>query len=136
MPKDITCKHCGKINQHHSFQCSLIRKPIKTHNHKESGSLPVVQKLKSKISPVSDKQKMRLAKYYKLRLEYLNEHQRCEANLLGCSHYATEIHHKKSKIGEDLYNNFLAICRNCHRFIHDVMPLDEAIEKGLMIRRV
>lgn len=27
--KPIICKHCSAVNKHHSFQCSLVRKPIK-----------------------------------------------------------------------------------------------------------
>jgi hypothetical protein len=27
--KDNVCKHCGAVNQHFSFQCPVVRKPIK-----------------------------------------------------------------------------------------------------------
>jgi len=43
----------------------------------------------------------------------------CEARLPGCSLNATDIHHKKGRIGVNYLDttNFLAVCRACHNLI-------------------
>lgn len=130
MPKDITCKHCLKINQHHSFQCSLIRKPIKTHNHKESGSLPVIQKLKSKpISPVSDKQKIRLAEYRVVRDKFFKDNPVCQ--FPECSSTDIQLHHSRGRVGSLLTDaeHFRSLCDKHHRYC-ELNPI-EAKRLGL-----
>lgn len=63
----------------------------------------------------SDKQKERLKKYMILRDKHLLEHPTCEV----CNkNQAVEIHHKKGRLGENLYNFLIAICRDCHIKIH------------------
>lgn len=75
---------------------------------------PIPKSIKKK----SDKLKKKEGEYHKVRLEYLNIHQTCEARLPGCTKYATDIHHKK---GRGIYltdvSTFLAVCRTCHNFI-------------------
>ncbi len=58
----------------------------------------------------------------RVRSEYLNKHPNCEAKRPSiCCFDATEIHHKKGRIGDNLTdsNYFLAVCRNCHNWIED-----------------
>lgn len=132
MPKTVICKHCNKEGHYQTFCPSKPRKAIE-----KSQSLGKDRKsVKSaKIKPVSDKQKQRLVKYHKLRLEYLNAHSKCEANLENCTKFSTEIHHKASRDGDNLFKHFCAVCRNCHTFIHDKLSLEEGIELGLLIRK-
>lgn len=130
--KTPLCKHCGKEGHYQTFCPSKPRKPIE-----KSQSLGESRKSlkRAVIKPVSDKQKKRLAEYHKLRLEYLNIHSKCEARLEGCTKDATEIHHKASRDGDNLFKHFCSVCRNCHRTIHDKLSLEEGIELGLLIRK-
>lgn len=94
-----------------------------------------IEKPKS-IKPVSTKMQATLDDYGKKRLAYLIIHSTCQAGLVDCTGQATEIHHKAGKIGE-LYtkvSNFLAVCRNCHRWITDNSK--EAIELNLSNSRL
>lgn len=84
---------------------------------------------KTKISPISQKEKERKKLYKILRKDYLKEHPKCEI----CGNEAGEIHHKSGRIGENLFNHFMAICRNCHVKIHDQMSHEEAVEKGYIL---
>jgi hypothetical protein len=90
---------------------------------------------KSKIKPVSESLKNKLIIYNKLRLEYLDKHPVCQANIYKCTTTATEIHHKQGRVGNLLNDTtkWLAVCRSCHTYI-TVNP-KEAIEKGLSIKR-
>lgn len=78
----------------------------------------------------------RQKKYKKERDKFMGEHPFCEARLEGCGFRATDCHHKKKRRGDDLFNPeyFMALCRSCHNFIEDKMPMDEAVEKGFRIR--
>jgi len=70
----------------------------------------------TKIPPVSSRNKERQVEYLRLREEYLRTHPKCEVcNLQD----ATEIHHKRGRIGENLFNDFLAVDRDCHRQIEE-----------------
>lgn len=87
------------------------------------------------IRKVSKKRAKENREYAKVRKEYLEDNPNCEANLLGCTTGATDIHHKK---GRGLFlcdpRHFLAVCRNCHCFIED-NPL-EAKEMGFSESRL
>ena len=74
--------------------------------------------------------------YSKIRKEYLEEHPYCEAKVPGvCTLGATEIHHKKGRIGELLTNKefFLAICNSCHLWVES-HPI-ESRRRGFSLRR-
>lgn len=71
---------------------------------------------RKKIAWQSESYKERIRKYKALREEYLKEHPFCEV----CNaHPATEIHHKKKRHGENLFQHFLAVDRECHRLIEE-----------------
>lgn len=73
-----------------------------------------INKKEYKIVRVSKVGKDRTKRYSKLRALYLNKHQICEV----CNHkQATEIHHKRGRDGDNLFNHFLAVCRDCHQMI-------------------
>jgi len=88
------------------------------------------------ISPVSTKRRVEMDEYGKKRVAYLAIHSTCQAGLVECTGQATEIHHKAGRVGE-LYtkvSNFLAVCRNCHRFIEE--NPEEAKHLGLSESRL
>lgn len=89
------------------------------------------------IKPVSDKKKVEDKEYFILREQYLGLHSSCEAKLEGCTLTSQEIHHlyfgsDRSKHYTD-FENVKAVCRSCHRFIHDKLSTEDAVELGLRI---
>jgi hypothetical protein len=102
------CESCWKLKNH---------KPIKASKS---------------INPVSRNQRKRNNKYLELRFIYLKEHPLCEVE--GCTHKATEIHHKAGRTGDSLYMYFLAVCNECHRRIEE--NPDWAKENGYSISRL
>lgn len=72
----------------------------------------------------------RRAKYKKLRAEYFEEHPSCEV----CGSPAHDIHHKRGRDGDNLFNDFLAVCRTCHDII-EANP-DWARAKGYTLSRL
>jgi hypothetical protein len=87
---------------------------------KKCASLSVKKK---PIAKMSVKRKVENVEYLKLRLEYLNEHQKCEIKLACCTIWAIDIHHLYS--GKDRqshftdFDNVKAVCRSCHNWIHE-----------------
>ena len=72
------------------------------------------------IKPRSDKRSKEETIYKDLRRQYLNQHDLCKAKIVSnCSVAATEIHHKKGRIGFLLINTtfWLPVCRACHNWI-------------------
>lgn len=88
------------------------------------------------IRKVSKKQSANLRLYAKVREETLFENPNCQAITEHCSYNATEIHHKKGRIGELLTDKryFLAVCRNCHTWIEEHPK--EAKELGFSVSRL
>ena len=78
----------------------------------------VDKKKPAKINLVSDKEKVRLAKYRKVRDKFMKENPKCQCN---CGKDSTDLHHKmENRRGEALadVNQFMAVCRSCHSAIH------------------
>jgi len=88
------------------------------HSSKDNTQKPT----KSAIPPVSSKRKKKDAEYLKLRERYLSDNPLCMVKVNGCSHNATDVHHKFSGSDRDTYylvqSTWLAVCRNCHDFLH------------------
>ena len=59
------------------------------------------------------------AAYSVLREQFLKHHPCCQARIPGCSIVATDIHHKKGRVGKLFLDDseFLAVCRMCHAWI-------------------
>jgi len=98
----LTAKRC---NMHYwNYRASL--KPVK------------IKEIGKPIPKVSARQLERLAKYRKVRNEFM-VNKKCEANLQGCTIKATDLHHAKGKIGDLLTDKrfFKALCRSCHSYI-------------------
>jgi hypothetical protein len=88
------------------------------------------------IRKVSKKRAQQNRQYAKVRLEYLETHPVCEANLQECLKVADEIHHRKGRTNDLLCNPeyFLAVCWNCHVWI-ELHP-KEAKELGFSLSRL
>lgn len=140
--KRVICKHCGAINQHHSFQCNTQRKPIKvkivTKEWKAKQADIKASKPRTKIKPISDKQAKINAAYKVLHKAFMERNPFCVARFEGvCTGQAKELHHcifgsnkRKHYLNE---TTFRAVCSECHRHIHDKMDSDELIKLGLRI---
>lgn len=78
---------------------------------------------KSIIPRVSAKRAKKDAEYLKLRERYLTENPLCKVNVLGCMHYATDIHHTRAGKDRDVYyliqSTWIPICRVCHSYVHE-----------------
>lgn len=101
--------------------------------------LGIPEKVKDKpkaIPKVSEKQLQRLAKYRKVRDQFMKDHPQCQARLKGCTIKATDIHHARGKVGDLLTDKryFKALCRDCHSYL-EVHP-NEAKEKGFSLSRL
>lgn len=102
---------------------------------KKVAKIAGLTQLRTPIKKVSDKRAKANIAYTSLRKIYMEQHPHCQAALRGvCTHEANDIHHLFwSKDREKYMNDFanvMAVCRQCHVFIHSVMTKDEAINKG------
>lgn len=125
-----TTEFCGSCNRTHR---KVAQNRVKEQQKKElrlSKPMPT----RSKVKPVSDKQKERLDEYKVLRWEYLIAHPKCEMRLIGCEDTATEIHHTAGR-GKQLnvVSSWKATCRHCHSTLHDKLSASEARGKGLKL---
>lgn len=81
---------------------------------------PQKAKKRYKIPQFSKKRAAQNQQYSKARKEFLTENPICQVRSLpGCDYYASEIHHKAGRVGDNLTDksNFLATCRYCHQKI-------------------
>lgn len=78
-----------------------------------------LKRKRAAIRPVSEKRKAQNKRYLKLRLEFLRDHQMCQAP--NCQNFSTEVHHINSRSGEMLldFTQCVALCGICHRMVHD-----------------
>jgi hypothetical protein len=89
------------------------------------------------IPPRSQKRSKEERLYAAKRIIFIQEHPMCEAHISGiCTEYATEVHHKKGRIGDDLLDetHWLALCHMCHDYIENHREF--AMEKGFSIKRI
>lgn len=73
--------------------------------------------------------------YNAKKKKHLKDNPYCQARLIGCSKRSIDLHHKAGRVGSNYLNEetFMAVCRNCHSKIHDVLSSKEAKEKDLKI---
>lgn len=59
--------------------------------------------------------------YSVLREQFMKNHPLCQARIPGCNINATDIHHKKGRVGNLFLDDseFLAVCRMCHTWIEN-----------------
>lgn len=89
------------------------------------------------IAPRSQKRSKEERLYSAKRVLFLLDFPMCQANIQGvCKGQATEVHHKKGRIGNDLLDetNWLALCHNCHEYVENNREF--AMEKGYSIKRI
>ena len=76
----------------------------------------------SVIPRVSAKRAKKDTEYSKLRERYLTENSMCMIKVAGCTHGATDVHHKYNGANRDAFylvqSTWLAACRNCHDWVH------------------
>ena len=96
---------------------------------KEAKTLNTPVKLNAKIKKVSDKRAGELARYSRLKAQYIAIHQICE--VVGCNKQAVDIHHQKGRENDLLMdtNYWMAICRDHH--VYYTEHSKEAIEQGI-----
>lgn len=119
------CKTCGKefklfrtTDKYCSLEC-VESKPQK------KSAVP--------IKPVSDKMTKELAKYRRLRSQYLEATPTCEVR--GCNRASSEIHHRRGRLQYlCVVKYFLAVCRPCHLWI-EANP-EAAKEQGYSVDRL
>jgi hypothetical protein len=102
-PKKKECSGCGKItyiwkNQSGERYCKYCWSSQQAKQGTKKPTMP--------IRAVSPKRKKKDEEYSKLRKRYLEENPLCKGRITGCTHNATDVHHK------------LPVCRNCHNWIH------------------
>lgn len=93
----------------------LERKPLKKRVSEANEQLMLKR---NRVNPISKKQVKRINEYRFVRNVYLDENPECEK----CGGVANEIHHKLHiRTGKALTETkyFMAICRPCHKFVHD-----------------
>ena len=76
-------------------------------------------------------------KEYSIRRKiFLTANPMCQAHLIGCQNVASQVHHKKGRIGKLLLNMtwWLAVCDSCHHWIEN--HPEEAKEKGFSLSRL
>lgn len=107
-----------------------------SHNHetrKAEREASKPKKIAHTIRKRSVREAERMKEYNKVRAEYLETHQHCEAKLIGCLGLATDIHHTKDRLGDNLTTHIISVCRRCHSQIHDKLSAQLRREKGLLI---
>jgi AMMECR1 domain-containing protein len=86
-------------------------------------------------APISSKMKVTLDEYGKKRVAFLALHRVCQANLVGCTGQATDVHHKAGRgINHNKMSTWIAVCRTCHQWIEE--NPQEAKELGLSESRL
>ena len=123
------CKFNGCLNR------SILDYCKREHDHLN----PKKEKLKKArvpVNKVSDKERVRQQQYRKARIAFLKQIPYCEVRAEGCTHQATEVHHKAGRIGENLLDvsTWLSTCHNCHEKIEQQPKW--AKENGFSISRL
>lgn len=132
-PKKKLCSGCGEM--------TFIWKNVsgnKLCKQCATTGVAIKPSIKAKpIPPRSQKRSKEERLYAAKRIIFIQEHPMCEAHISGiCTEYATEVHHKKGRIGEDLLDetHWLALCHMCHDYIENNREF--AMEKGFSIKRI
>jgi hypothetical protein len=104
----------------------MKRTPLKRKTPLHRGTFTLKR---TRVNPVSTKQRKRASLYTTQRKAYLAEHSICEV----CGRRdATDIHHKAGRGGRtNDESTFTAVCRECHDWIHH-HPAD-ARAKGFLV---
>ncbi len=116
--------------------CQFCWSKIKPQTPLKQSALPKSQK---PIPKQSDRRKKLDAAYSILRNEYMKNHPKCMAMLVGCTLNSEHCHHlfwgKDREQHMNDFSNVMAICASCHRSVHDKLSAEEAIEMGFKKQR-
>lgn len=131
-PKLKKCSGCHKDKY---LWSSIPPRCKDCHNKSKYSDKEEKPKVK-KIAQFSDKRKKELALYRTERDIYMAHHKECEAKLKVCTFKSTALHHRQNRTS-NLRNQetWMALCNECHRHIHEVLSMDEAVELNLMFYR-
>lgn len=103
-------------------------------DRKKTRKAPTSPKPRKPIKKVSDKRKKLNALYSILRTQFLKDHPKCQASIACQQGESTDIHHlfwgKDREKHLNDFSNVLAVCRKCHKFIHDKLSAEEARRLG------
>lgn len=74
-----------------------------------------------KIKKISVKREKENKEYSKKRTLFLDKNSVCFARLNNCTLKATDVHHKKGRIGSNFLDEstWIPLCRNCHSYIEE-----------------
>lgn len=110
----------------------LIKGMCKNHYWQSRGNKQEIKVTRKPIRKVSKKQAGKIRDYLKVRLVFMNDNPFCAV----CGKSATDVHHRKGKIGELLTvaRHFLAVCRSCHTQIEE--NPEWAKEQGYSLNRL
>lgn len=134
--KPLTAKRCYFHNEIFKQEAKEGKRKMRENMNAFLG-IPEKPKKQHKLIPkVSEKQIERLAKYRKVRDQFMKDHPNCQAQLQGCTIKATDTHHAKGKIGDLLTDKryFKALCRSCHNYV-ETHP-NQSKEMGLSADRL
>lgn len=111
--KKTTCRHCGAIDSHYSFNCykrSKTPTPIGDYT---------MTKKPTPIPKVSSKEKKRQVAYNALRKEFMKQFPVCQFK--ECKRPSEHAHHIRGRIGEMLLDTteWMAVCAEHHLYIHE-----------------
>jgi hypothetical protein len=93
-------------------------------------------KKKPEIKPRSEKRSKEERLYAARRILFLKDNPMCQAALPGCNKFASQVHHKKGRIGDLLTDTqyWLAVCHTCHVWIE--LNGKKAKELGFSLNRL
>jgi hypothetical protein len=106
----------------------VLRRPGDTRSGLEPrGEVPRPPARQKRVAPMSDKRKVELQQYAKLKRIWMKG-KRCER----CNAAATDLHHKRGRTGSLLIDvrHWVALCRPCHDWVG--AHIAEAREAGLI----
>lgn len=113
------CQNCYWKNRK-KVKESVAKELEPTEEIKEKKVITVSRNKKKYIIPKqSAKRRSQNVLYLKKRRIFMEQYKTCQAKLSGCTYWATDLHHKKTRefylLDETI---FMAVCRNCHDYIH------------------
>lgn len=137
--KKGSCSECSKESYITAGKCGYCywkhRSKLKKLEKEKRGIITPTNKIYN-IPKFSKKRKIENALYVKKRRIFMEHNKTCQAQLSGCTHLATDLHHPRGRLGKLLTDetNFLALCRSCHTFI-ETNP-EFAKEEGYSLSRL
>lgn len=118
------CSDCSKETSLTAGRCQYCYWKHRAHIKRAERREIAVVSVKKQTKPIRRLSKKRAAQnvlYLKKRRIFMQQNNTCQAKLPSCSYWATEIHHKKGRVGILLTDDrfFLSVCRSCHDYIEE-----------------